>query len=364
MLDFNLGRFKQLPVQPGVIWQGGVFRVPAWVMDDGDQPRRPWMALWANPSEPRVSQPLFIEDEDPAEAAVKALIDFAVEGGRRAHRPFAIEVLDSELAAEIEQRLQGTKVRVDRVKELPGIRALIDDMAGHMNKRQEPPGALSAKGVGIEQMRVFAEAAVRFHCARLWEELSDDDLIEFAQPAPPPGMRFASVLGHGGETFGLGFFDSLKDYEKMRAASTPGRFFSKNGAWSLMFGNITELPFADADLWEDHDLPVSGPDGYPCALWFGPKRQLRRPGTRELEFLNGLLHALAETTSEDLDAGRWSQVVAVGGSEIEYRLALVNEVNETAVTPGDYHQLRRVMEKRSEERRVGKECRSRWSPYH
>ena len=26
--------------------------------------------------------------------------------------------------------------------------------------------------------------------------------------------------------------------------------------------------------------------------------------------------------------------------------------------------LRRHIEKRSEERRVGKECRSRWSPYH
>src|SRR3712207_7575916 len=26
--------------------------------------------------------------------------------------------------------------------------------------------------------------------------------------------------------------------------------------------------------------------------------------------------------------------------------------------------LRRVLKKRSEERRVGKECRSRWSPYH
>ena len=29
-----------------------------------------------------------------------------------------------------------------------------------------------------------------------------------------------------------------------------------------------------------------------------------------------------------------------------------------------WEQLKEVMEKRSEERRVGKECRSRWSPYH
>ena len=33
---------------------------------------------------------------------------------------------------------------------------------------------------------------------------------------------------------------------------------------------------------------------------------------------------------------------------------------ETAVETND----RRVVKTRSEERRVGKECRSRWSPYH
>src|SRR2546425_11298009 len=31
---------------------------------------------------------------------------------------------------------------------------------------------------------------------------------------------------------------------------------------------------------------------------------------------------------------------------------------------GEVHEIKEVMKKRSEERRVGKECRSRWSPYH
>ena len=31
---------------------------------------------------------------------------------------------------------------------------------------------------------------------------------------------------------------------------------------------------------------------------------------------------------------------------------------------GDISRKRKLLEKRSEERRVGKECRSRWSPYH
>ena len=31
---------------------------------------------------------------------------------------------------------------------------------------------------------------------------------------------------------------------------------------------------------------------------------------------------------------------------------------------GDYLQIQQLPDPRSEERRVGKECRSRWSPYH
>ena len=37
---------------------------------------------------------------------------------------------------------------------------------------------------------------------------------------------------------------------------------------------------------------------------------------------------------------------------------------ETNCWFADYHAAREILRARSEERRVGKECRSRWSPYH
>ena len=45
---------------------------------------------------------------------------------------------------------------------------------------------------------------------------------------------------------------------------------------------------------------------------------------------------------------------------------LEDTYNQT-LRPGslkEYIGQRNIIEKRSEERRVGKECRSRWSPYH
>ena len=47
-------------------------------------------------------------------------------------------------------------------------------------------------------------------------------------------------------------------------------------------------------------------------------------------------------------------------------LRLVLELDGEVIQRADPHigLLHRATEKRSEERRVGKECRSRWSPYH
>jgi hypothetical protein len=42
--------------------------------------------------------------------------------------------------------------------------------------------------------------------------------------------------------------------------------------WSVLFGLITDVPFGDADLWEDHRLPVAGDEAYPCAIRFGSSR--------------------------------------------------------------------------------------------
>lgn len=336
MLNFKLERFNMLPSQPGVIWQGGVVRMPAWYADGNGNPMRPRMAIWYDRSRDFVSKPRIIEDEDPYQAALDALIDFAVEQGRHGFRPFAIEVADGKLADFLEAQLGGTDTRVDRVPSLTALAPVLRDMVSHMSGRDEPPAAFSGKGVGLPEMRRFAEAASRFYCARPWDELTDEDLIHIEHPAAPPGMAYVSVMGHGGMTFGLSFFESLKAYEKMQTAASPGHFFARHGTWSLTFDDPTCLPFADVDLWEDHDLPLAGPEAYPIASWFGPKRSMRRPDVGQLAFIEGLLTALAESDAAEMDQVRWTRRVIVAGREVEYRLALVREVDEET---GDRSQL-------------------------
>ena len=55
-------------------------------------------------------------------------------------------------------------------------------------------------------------------------------------------------------------------------------------------------------------------------------------------------------------------ITAIGGYVPDF--VLTNQILETLVDTNDEWITTRTGIKRSEERRVGKECRSRWSPYH
>ena len=62
-------------------------------------------------------------------------------------------------------------------------------------------------------------------------------------------------------------------------------------------------------------------------------------------------------TTDDAAAFR-KKAEEAGMTESDYFRLLITQ------QPSDYPEIRGGIKVRSEERRVGKECRSRWSPYH
>ena len=66
---------------------------------------------------------------------------------------------------------------------------------------------------------------------------------------------------------------------------------------------------------------------------------------------------------------RWQEgiekILTKDRKDLERTHAIVTRNLKTLNTPGKYYNFSDfLIEHRSEERRVGKECRSRWSPYH
>jgi tetratricopeptide (TPR) repeat protein len=326
----QIEQLRCLPQRLDEVWQGGLVRMNSWVMGEGRKPYRPWAALWIAVKAEKISPPdICMPDEVDFARVVDCFVKFANEPGLGGYRPGRVEVRDSALAEHLQGLLDAVGIAVECRDNLPALDSLMAEMAEGMAGRPLPPGALSGKGVTIERMRSFADAAKAFYEAAPWNGLTDEDLIHIESPKPPPGMHLATVLGVGGHTFGLGFFAKPEECWTMRRVNNPGEWFAsrKKGVWSLTFGSITELPFGDADLWEDHGLPVAGDAAYPCAVCYTPRGAINRPDAPTLTFLEGLLRALARNTEEQIDAGRWCVGVETAGGRVDFTLALPDLLN-------------------------------------
>jgi len=328
MMNFQAERLRRLPQRPGDIWQGGITRLPLWVRADEEglpDPVRSWAAGWVSLQTRAV---LLSEGyTDPAEqfeALLDALVDLAYDKKLAGYRPGKVQVCDPAQAAFLREQLQGAEIAVELIaKSFILERSLTDAAEASRPQYPMPCGPMDTEGVTVEMMRAYTTAAAEFYRARPWEMLANDDLIVVESPAVEPGLRHACVLGSSGETIGLGFHESVEEFD--RFAGNPGPEWMMNGRhWLLRFGPITSISYGDVDLWERYDLPVAGPEAYPFAVCNEVKRKNYRPGPTELAFLEGFMRALAQSTEQDFDSGRWSRRVDTFDEPMEFVLTLPN----------------------------------------
>lgn len=326
MRNLPVERLKRLPKRAHETWQGGWVRMPTWVNDVDGKPYRPWVPLWISVQRDIVGHPEIHHPKEKNYAKVlTALVQFACDGKWAGYRPGRLEVNDSALAEHLSGMLAEVGIEVVSRDTLGALDRCLADMAERIGGKPLLPGPLEGAGVTVERMRKFAEAAKAFFQAAPWEDLTDEDLIEIESPPAPQGFGVASVLGAGGQTYGLAFFGSRDDYWRFYGSSDgpeASEAGSTSGTWSVVFGNVAELPFADADLWEDHDLPTAGELAYPCVIHFRGRGRVRRPDAPTLAFTEGLLHALAATTEDEIDTGRWTRRVETAEGAMDFALAL------------------------------------------
>ena len=297
-------RFKRLPRRTHDVWQGGLVRARTWVEDPDGRVRRPWAAVWVSSATGMINMELAESDIADPDVALQVLADLGLKFTRC--RPSHLEVTDAALGARLVEALGDPELAVTVRPDLPEVDRVLREAQRSMEEDgPDLPDALDARGVTVERMRAFADAARQFYAAAPWQHLSDQDLIQVEAPAVAVGLRYVSVLGAARVAFGLGFFESPDEFEAVQEAVDPLALLTAGGKWSVTFGPLDQLPFGDADLWQDHGLVVAGPAAYPLAIWFGPD-ELRRPDTRELADLEAILRAIARSTEAEIDRGRWT----------------------------------------------------------
>jgi len=324
MPNFQIERLKRLPQRGDEVWQGGLVRMPAWVTDEGPEPYRPILPVWVSLQTglAGTGRQMHRREEATFQTALDALVDVVTDETLAGCRPGKLEVNDPALAEHLAGLLAEADIRVEHRSKLLALERFMEAMTEEMDGDTSFPGILEGKGVTAERVQSFAEAAEAFYAAAPWEHLSNQDVIEVETPSPVGGLRYAVVLGQGGSEYGLGFYESLDQYWAMAGGESMEAWMGRGGLYSMTFDDITYLPFADANLWEEHDLPVAGRGAYPVPVRFDRRKGVRRPSAKVLAFMEGLLRALAETTEEEMDAGRWTREVETAGGPVTYRLSL------------------------------------------
>jgi tetratricopeptide (TPR) repeat protein len=323
-IPLALGRFRRLPQRAGEVWQGGVVRLPMWVdnpTDPDGPPFRPSGALWVSKRTGLVHLDLPQEGEEAtSDLALAVLLEFGLKWAKGLEgRPSRVEVRDAGLRDALAGPLATLDTEVTLVDDLPAVREALHNLEAHATG-ERLPGLLESPGVSVDRLRAFAGAAAAFFVARPWDHLANEDLVIVEAADAPWNMCHMSVLGQAGQQFGLAFFDSRQAFERLLDAADAGRSASR--AHGVTFGAIDELPFADADAWQDLTLPVAAPRAYPLPADLKRGGAMRRPDARELTFSEALLCALADTTEDELDAGTWQKRVQTFDGPVELTLSL------------------------------------------
>jgi tetratricopeptide (TPR) repeat protein len=232
-----------------------------------------------------------------------------------------VQVRDPELATALGRRIDLATVNFKVVDRLDAV----DAMMAHMERdlfpsRVESP--LDQPGMSVKRLAAFADAGVAFYASRPWRHLHDDDVIEVEQPEAPPGLRFASILGAGGQVMGIGFYKDARGYDRLLNAADRQKTLTRTPRWSLMFHAPDELPPEDAELWETHGLRVTADESAPLLLRYRGASQADRPDGKTLTFAEGLCRAIVATSEAEIDSGRWEKTVRTFDGDVTYRLAI------------------------------------------
>src|SRR6266545_4025703 len=258
-LSLALGRYKQLPQRAGEVWQGGLVRLPVWIdhpTDPDGEPFRPTGALWVSLRTGLIHIDLPKDRVTAsAEFALAALLEFGLKSLKGLDgRPARVEVPDPVLRGALAEVIGRMSTSVAVVDDMPAVREVLNNLEEEAAGGRRFPGLLESSGVTPDRLRAFAEAAAAFYAARLWEHLANEDLIVVESDGVPAAMRHVSVLGQGGQQFGVSFFESREAFERVLDPAGAGR--DADRAYGVTFGPLDELPFADVDAWLDHALPV------------------------------------------------------------------------------------------------------------
>lgn len=320
----------------GEVWQLGWHRTLFWMTEEeGGRPYRPCVPVCLSLRTGR-SQSTFPLDREPEPEAFRELVIQTARAWRV--RPERIEVTDARLAEYLRGLLSAAKMSVELRSDLPELRALLEERMRSL-RSELPPPSLDAPGVTVERMAAFAGAAARFAAAAPWRHLDPDDFVVLEAAGLPPDLGEVQILGFPHSGAAILFHPQQtpgqeaeridpeepewedEDDEDWELEPWADDWSVEEGLWMVSLLPPAALPPEDVELWLEHGLPLASSGVYPLALRHLDE-VVERPDSRYLRWFEAVLDALASTTEEEMDAGRWEKEVVTLDGPVRLALSL------------------------------------------
>jgi hypothetical protein len=252
-------------------WIGGRVLLGNYVTDEA--PFRPTATLWVeSDSQLVVHASLGTADEASGTLGTTLLETIAHPMAGPPRVPRQVRVTSAAFAAE----LLGTpgfpmdvKVVVAPTPELEGLVAqMTEHLATHGGEGAVEPSYLEEGTIPAERVATLFEVASRLYRLAPWDRAWDDQLLGLDVPVLGVGGARISVIGIGGESLGLVFFESLAAFEALMALQSvadapPPVLDLGSSLMALDFVRASELPPRMVKEVKKHRWPLPARGVYP-----------------------------------------------------------------------------------------------------
>ncbi len=285
-------------------WLLTIRKLRLWITPKGKAPSRPFLILIVNHTRDLI-QGSSIGAEPGLEKVRKVLFSAMTkpqkELGAPAGRPTRVIFEDADLRQALAPALQEIGVQAAYRPKMQELDGLVRDLETHMRAGQpEPPGLLSVKGASVKIVAALFNAAAEFYQAAPWVHLGNEDFLA-VRVRPQENPDFVSIMGRGGVEYGLAVHKAWVDVERMYGPHDhPLEALPDAGAHSLLFNQITDVPFEDLEDIEKYGWSIAAPDAYPTPMIYPPSEQVRRPAVEEILWYEAVLHAIPEFVRDHL----------------------------------------------------------------
>ncbi len=204
-------------------------------------------------------QTILIDDPFLVDSFAEVFQDIDVEIGYSANTA-ELDDLAADLQDHLDQSLQsGVEALTVKPDALP----------------VENDSLLDIPGITNAQLKSFYLAAQLFALAEPWYVLNGDEVIAISMPDEHGSARYASILGSGGEAFGITLYESL---DMLRQQIDPERLpnvtdeagieahMDRVKSLSVIYSEPQYMHADDLIFIEDHEVQVVDIESYPLVL--------------------------------------------------------------------------------------------------